>query len=150
MNYIPFKGPGFMLERPDTWTATASLDYQTMFSADVNAWGVRPNMLLSIRPLNDEASLGDVMEQARLIAQKELHGYEILQEVDQSPDGWVERRYGWVRTEDDLGIVQLQRFYKFGNLLFAFTATRTEYESEYDEVFYRILESFRLNSPRNN
>ncbi|MDZ4671906.1 MAG: hypothetical protein SH821_13625 [Phototrophicales bacterium] len=150
MNYIPFKGPGFTLERPQAWTLTASLDYQTMFSADVNAWGVRPNVLLSIRPLNDDASLVAVMQEARNVAQKELSGYEVLQEVDQSPDGWVERRYGWMRGEDDLGIVQLQRFYKVGNVLFAFTATRTEYESEYDEVFYHMLESFKLTPPRNN
>lgn len=150
MNYIPFKGPGFTLERPATWMTTASLDYQTMFADDVNEWGIRPNILLAIRPINDDASLIDVMEQARIIGEKELNGYTILDEIDRSDEGWVERRYGWVRPENDLGIVQIQRFYRRGNLLFAFTATRTEHEPEYDEVFHHILDSFQFSSPRNN
>lgn len=150
MKYIPFKGPGFTLQRPDTWTATASLDYQTMFSDEMNDWGIRPNLLLAIRPINDDASLLDVMEQARIMGEKELHNYTIIEETDKSREGWVQRRYGWVRPEDDLGIVQTQRFYRLGNLLFAFTATRTEHEAEYDEIFHHILDSFQLNSARNN
>lgn len=151
MKYIPFKGPGFTLQRPDTWTATASLDYQTMFSDEMNDWGIRPNLLLAIRPINDDASLLDVMEQARMMGEKELNGYTILEEVDKSRgEGWVQRRYGWVRSEDDLGIVQTQRFYRRGNLLFVFTATRTEHEAEYDDVFHHILDSFQFNSARNN
>lgn len=150
MNYIPFKGPGFTLQRPATWQATASLDYQTMFADDMNEWGIRPNVLLAIRPINDDASLVDVMEQARIIGEKELNGYTILEEIDKSREGWVERRYGWVRPDDDLGIVQTQRFYRYGNLLFAFTATRTEHEPEYDEIFHHILNSFQLNAARNN
>lgn len=151
MNYILFKGPGFTLKRPETWTTTASLEYQTMFSDDVNAWGIRPNMLLSIRPLNDDASLADVMDNARQVAEQELASYEILAEVDHSADdGWVQRQYGWVRTEDDLGIIQLQRFYKFSNLMFVFTATRTEHEPEYDDIFHHILDSFSFNATRSN
>jgi hypothetical protein len=150
MKYIPFKGPGFTLQRPETWSTTASLDYQTMFADDMNQWGVSPNLLLAIRPLNDDTSLVDVMDNARQVAEKELASYEILSEVDQSADGWVQRQYGWVRKEDNLGIIQLQRFYKFGNLIFVFTATRTEYEPEYDEIFHHILDSFSFNATRSN
>lgn len=150
MKYIPFKGPGFTLERPKSWTVTASLEYQSMFADEVNEWGLRPNLLLALRPIQDEVTLVDVMEQARLNAERELTGYTIIQEVDQSAEGWVQRQYGWVRPDDNLGIVQTQRFYKSGNFLFAFTGTRTEHEAQYDDIFLNILNSFQLTPPSEN
>jgi len=144
MEYMEFIGAGFTLQTPTEWLITSSPDHQVIFLGGNNPQGVRPNVMVAIRAVDDSVTLSKLASETRQAQQTELPQYQVLDEVDNSERGVYERTYRWARPSDNTAIVQTQRFYVLGNLYFSFTSTRLEQESQYDPVFKHMLNSFRL------
>jgi hypothetical protein len=144
MEYMEFIGAGFTLQTPTEWLITSSPEHQVIFLGGNNPQGVRPNVMVAIRAVDDSVTLSKLASETRQAQQTELPHYQVLDEVDNSERGVYERTYRWARPSDNTAIVQTQRFYVLGNLYFAFTSTRLEQERQHDPIFKHMLNSFRL------
>jgi len=144
MEYMEFIGAGFTLQTPTEWLITASPEHQVIFLGPNNPQGVRPNVMVSIRAVDNSVTVDKLVTETFTAQQAQLSQYRVLNEVDNRDRGVFERTYQWARVNDNAKIIQTQRFYVLGNLLFSFTATRLDQEAQYEPVFKHMLNSFRL------
>lgn len=144
MEYMEFIGAGFTIQTPTEWLITSSPEHQVIFLGANNPQGVRPNVMVSIRAVDDSVTIDKLATETFTAQQAQLPGYRVLEETDNRQRGIFERKYQWTHPTNGHTIVQIQRFYVLGNLFFSFTATRLEQEAQYDVVFKHILDSFRL------
>ena len=152
MQYMNFQGPSFILEVPVDWVVSSSPQFQAIFLGPADQ-PVRPNVLISIRPLEENVTVAQVAEQTRLNQERDYPQYEIIAEIDFTEQGGVGflRRYRWLNTEGNTPIVQTQAFFVYNNLLYSITATRAESIPEnvanlLDDIFDHMIESFRLSA----
>ncbi|MDX2076380.1 MAG: hypothetical protein SFZ02_08100 [bacterium] len=144
MEYMEFIGAGFTLQTPTEWLITSSPEHQVIFLGANNPQGVRPNVMVAIRAVEDTVTVSKLAQETLAAQKAELPHYRVLSEMDNSERGVFERTYQWARPSDGASIIQTQRFYVLGNVLFSFTATRLELEVVYEPVFKHMLNSFRL------
>lgn len=144
MEYMEFIGAGFTLQTPTEWLITTSPEHQVIFLGPNNPQGIRPNVMVAIRAVDDSVTVEKLVTETLSTQQAQLPQYRVLNEVDNRNRGVFERTYQWVRLNDNAQIIQTQRFYVLGNLLFAFTATRLSQEVQYEPVIKHMLNSFRL------
>lgn len=144
MEYMEFIGAGFTIQTPTEWLITSSPEHQVIFLGANNPQGVRPNVMVAIRAVDDSVTIDKLASETLSAQQAQLPGYRVLKETDNRERGIFERCYQWTRPGSGDVIVQIQRFYVLGNLFFLFTATRLEQEAQYESVFMYMLDSFRL------
>lgn len=144
MEYMEFIGAGFILQIPTDWLITASPEHQAIFWGPNNPQGLRPTMIVSVRIVDDSVTVDKLVTETLSAQQNQLPQYHVLNEIDNRGRGIFERTYQWVRVNDNALIIQTQRFYVLGNLLFTFTATRLGQEVQYEPVIKHMLNSFRL------
>lgn len=144
MEYMEFIGAGFTIQTPTEWLITSSPEHQVIFLGANNPQGVRPNVMVSVRAVDDTVTVDKLASETLTAQQAQLPGYRVLNETDNRERGVFERRYQWTRPNGGETVVQTQRFFVLGNLFFSFTATRLEQEAQYEPVFKHVLDSFRL------
>lgn len=145
-NYVEFRGPGFTLEAPSDWLITSSTQYQAMFVAPLSG-DVRPNLMITLRPVSAEVTAAEVAEVALQTQRKEYAEYEILEEKDFSESGGsgIYRQYRWLELKKGNYIVQTQYYFVYDQVIYTMTATRLDSTNpELDEIFRHIIFSFRL------
>lgn len=150
MPYMNFQGPNFSLEVPTDWVVSSSPQFQAIFLGPLYE-PVRPNVLVSLRPVEEGVTPEAVAESARETQEREYPGYEVLGEVDYREHGGIgiARSYRWVNPTNKVPVIQTQAFFVFAKILFTLTSTRAEDVSEetareLDEVFDHMLQTFRI------
>jgi hypothetical protein len=145
-----FEGPTFTMEAPTNWVVSSSPQFQAIFLGPTDQ-PIRPNLIISIHPVNADVTPESVAETARQTQTSEYNGYEVLAEVNFSEyDGQgVMRRYRWVNPNGDVPVVQVQAFFIHQAMLHTLTATRAEtvpagIGQNVDEIFDRMMQSFRF------
>jgi len=147
MVFMLFQGPGFELEVPTDWLVVSSPDYQAMFLGPKLKSGARANMMVTVRPVNEDVTLEVIAVQARKFQEHEYDDYHVLDETDYTQEGGIAylRRYEWGSKQGGNRVSQVQGFFLVDNVLFTLTATRTEKKNkQVDAAFDRMFRSFRV------
>lgn len=148
--FIRFEGPTFTLDTPTTWVVSASPQFQAIFLGPTDQ-PIRPNLIISMHPVNSDVTPESVAENARLSQEVEYHDYEIINEINFSNFGGqgIMRRYRWTNPNDNNPVLQMQAYFIHKNMLHTLTATRAESlpkesAQAVDDIFDQMLESFRF------
>ena len=150
MAYMNFQGPTFTMETPTNWVISASPQFQAIFLGP-NDQTIRPNLAVSLRPIEAGVTYQAVAEGAKESQQAQYPQYEVLQEVDYGQTGGfgLLRQYRWFSADNGISVVQKQVFFVVGQLLFTLTATRGDdlapaTAAEFDTTFDHMIETFRI------
>ena len=147
MSFMLFQGPGFELEVPTDWLVTSSPEYQAMFLGPKLDLDLRANLMITIRPVQDDVTAGAVAEQARVFQEHEYDDYEVVEEVDFSQNGGLAflRRFEWFNKDHAKRVYQVQYFFVYSNILFTLTATRySDSDHQIDALFDHMIKTFRM------
>jgi len=145
--YMQFRGPGFEIEIPTDWLITSAPEYQVMFLGPKYNGELRPNLVITIRPVDENVFPEQIAKETQKIQEKEYPEYQVLEEVDYGKEGGTAflHRYSWHNSQYDKDILQIQCFFVVARILFTITATRPrDYEQTLDEIFEYMIGSFRL------
>ena len=147
MKTMNFQGPGFKIQIPTNWFITSSPQVQAMFVAPPQG-ELRANLMITMRPLEEDATLVDILKTSLETQKKEYPEFELLEETEIEKDGWtgITRLYKWFSSEHKTRILQRQVFFVIKQMLTTITTTRTATNKaqEMDAVFIQILESFHF------
>lgn len=150
MQFMMFEGPNFTLEVPTNWVVTSSPQLQAIFLGPQDPL-IRPNMVVSLRPVEVNVTYQAVAQAAKETQEKEYPEYTILDEVDFSQFGGIgmKRQYSWVNPTNNAKVVQVQTYFVAGQVLFTLTASRgdhgnTNAAEEMDNIFNHMIETFRI------
>lgn len=147
MQTMNFEGPGFRLQVPTTWLITSTPSVQVMFISPPRRFG-RANLSITIRPLEKDATLEEVVQTAQEIQQKEFDSFELLEANEYQSNGLVgyKRVYKWFSKEHNFPVQQCQIMLIVNQILYTLTCTRPDVESmaEFDEIFEQMVKSFQL------
>jgi len=147
MKTMNFQGPGFKIQIPTNWFITSSPQVQAMFVAPPQG-ELRANLMITMRPLEEDVTLVDILKTSLETQKKEYPEFELLEETEIEKDGWtgITRLYKWFSSEHKTRILQRQVFFVIKQMLTTITTTRTATNKaqEMDAVFIQILESFHF------
>lgn len=147
--WMHFQGPSFTLQAPTDWFITSTPQVQAMFIAQPEAGGLRPNVAVTIRPVEDTVTPRGVAESAREVQQHEYPRYTVLEELDGEETGQplFLRRYSWFNQSIGVSVLQVQLYCIVSQLLYTVTATRSledEESSRYDDIFRQMIDSLQI------
>ena len=127
MSMMDFKGPGFHMQVPTDWYITSSPQIQVMFLAPLTAEKVRPNLMITLRPVEPSVDLLAVARLARETQEKEYPQYQVVDEstLEKDPPGFS-RTYRWFQENHQAVVIQRQILFIRDEVLFTITATRPE------------------------
>lgn len=150
MEYMSFRGPNFLMEVPTDWVVSSSPQFQAIFLAP-HEHGVRPNLVVSLRPVEPQVTVAATAESARANQERQYPEYEVLEEVDFTESGGSGflRRYQWFNAANSSAVVQTQALFLHQQILYTLTATRAiDMESptaeDIDTIFEYMIRSFRV------
>ena len=146
MAFMQFQGPGFIMETPTDWLITSSAQFQVMFLGPQTGV-VRPNLMVTIRPVEEGATAPQVAAEALAIQQREYPDYTLLEENDYTASGGLAfvRKYTWRSPEHDAYILQIQAFFIFSGAIFTLTATcLRDSDAALESTFNHMIRSFRF------
>lgn len=149
MQMMRFTGPSFEMTIPTTWTVTSSPDFQAMFlgKKENPATAVRPNLMVTIRPVEADVTPAAVAAGALEIQGTNYPEYQVLGEIDYSQQGGsgVVRQFSWRDPEQNIGVVQMQAFFAHNGQLYTLTGTRqADTDLEADTIFTEMINSFGI------
>jgi len=144
---MDFKGPGFHLQVPTDWFISSSPQIQAMFVAPNAEEKIRPNFLITIRPLEMDVKLEEIVQIAKETQMKEYPQYEVLEEgkLDKDPGGFY-RSYEWKQEMRQVKIIQRQIMFINNSMLYTITTTRSEMTEaqKIDLLFDHMINSFHF------
>jgi hypothetical protein len=144
--YMNFQGPTFHLDIPTDWTITSSPQFQAVFLAPGSGDGLRPNMTISMRPVQEGVTPAAVAEEAAQLQRQRHADFTVLEESsaeEKSPSFF--RRFRWTNTEQQVSVLQAQVYIVYGGLLYIITTTSTG-DAAIEESFAHMLNTFRLDA----
>lgn len=147
-DWIDFKGPGFTMLAPSDWYVFSSPQFQAMFVSPTKGGEERPNLMVTIRPVQPDVTVEAVAQNARKTQEKEYNEFAVIREgtIDTETGKGYDRAFSWLKEDQNARIIQRQVMYVVGGLLYTFTATRTDRPESagVDPVFDRMLASVRF------
>jgi hypothetical protein len=118
-----------------------------MFIAPPGSDKVRPNLMITLRPLEAGVDLQTVARLAREQQEKEYAQYQVVQEsmVEKEPPGFS-RTYRWYQENRQAAVVQQQILFIAKDVLYTITATRPEMDqaAEMDALFEHMIQTFKF------
>jgi hypothetical protein len=149
MQTMPFFGPTFILEMPTDWFVGASAQFQAALRSPMPDGNIFPNVVITIRRLEEGVTLRDVIVGAREIQEKEYPAYTVLSESPLTTNSvpGIRRKFEWQPPGRDTGVHQQQISFLKGQQLYTLTATRaanSAKSSEIDQLFDHIVGSFEF------
>lgn len=147
MSMMDFKGPGFHMQVPTDWFITSSPQVQVMFLAPPSQEKVRPNLMITLRPLEPDVDLQAVARLAKETQEKEYPQYKVIEEgmLEKEPIGFA-RAYSWHQADRQVDVVQRQVMFIQGQVLFTLTATRPEMNQAeiVDSLLDHMIQTFKF------
>lgn len=150
MQYMNFRGPNFTLETPTDWVISSTPQLQAIFLAP-NQHPIRPNLAVSLRPVEEQVTVQAVAESAEVNQEREYPQFTVIEEIDFTETGGngFLRRYRWFNATHKTSVDQSQAFFLYQRILYTLTATRpTELEpaesNDLDAIFDHMIRSFRI------
>jgi hypothetical protein len=144
---MDFKGPGFHMQVPTDWFITSSPQVQVMFIAPPSQEKVRPNLMITLRPVEPDVDVQEVARLAKETQEKEYPQYKVLEEGmrEKEPIGYS-RTYRWHRVDHQVDLVQRQVMFVQEQVLFTLTATRPEMDQAalVDSLLDHMIQTFKF------
>lgn len=149
MAEMNFKGPGFQMKVPTDWLITSNPQVQAMFIAPPRT-GMRANLIITLRPLDPDATLEAVVNTALSTQKKEYPEFALLEEGEYRNGELVghQHLYKWYNQQHSTHILQRQVIFVAGQMLTSITSTRTYADGaeDLDLAFEAMLESFHFDA----
>jgi hypothetical protein len=147
MTTLHFQGPDFSLQVPSDWFNTAAPQIQAMFIAPPRQ-GVRANLMITLRPLDADIALAEIVISSLDTQKKEYAEFELLENGEYRQGDLIghQRYYKWFSKEHNARIVQRQVMFIRAQVLYTLTTTRTDFPGveDLDQTFSEMIKSFTL------
>ncbi|RMD66927.1 DUF1795 domain-containing protein [Candidatus Parcubacteria bacterium] len=147
MEMMNFEGPGFTLQVPSNWFITSTPQIQAMFVAPPRKGG-RANFMVTLRPVEKDVTLDQVVQTSLDTMQKEYAQFELLQAGEYQKGDLIghQRLYTWFSKEHNAPILQRQVIFIADQILYTLTTTRVNISSleDLDAVFEQMIASFQF------
>lgn len=144
---MDFQGPGFTLRVPSDWIVQAAPAIQAIFVSADKSLVFRPNLVITLRPLEPDVTLAQIVEFSRQSQENDYSGYALEEQgaINVGAIEGVRRAYRWFDQQQNIWIAQMQSMYVYDQVLYTLTATYAPGDKEaVQPVFAQMFDSFLL------